>query len=115
MTMKPLLSPRELAQAIGVSESSIKRWIDDGLIGATKTAGGHRRIAGSEAIRFVRESRSILLRPDVLGLRDLAAAEQDSPAAVDDVDLLFVYLKEGRAPAVNGLILSLYLGGRSVA
>lgn len=55
MTMKPLLSPRELAQAIGVSESSIKRWIDDGLIGATKTAGGHRRIAGSEAIRFVRE------------------------------------------------------------
>ena len=115
MTMKPLLSPRELAHAIGVSESSIKRWIDDGLIGATKTAGGHRRIAGSEAIRFVRESRSILLRPDVLGLRDLAAAEQDSPAAVDDVDLLFVYLKEGRAPAVNGLILSLYLGGRSVA
>jgi excisionase family DNA binding protein len=113
--MKPLLSPRELAHAIGVSESSIKRWIDDGLIGATKTAGGHRRIAGSEAIRFVRESRSILVRPDVLGLQELAAVEKDITAGGDDADRLFVYLKEGRAPEVNGLILSLYLGGQSVA
>lgn len=113
--MKPLLSPRELAHAIGVSESSIKRWIDDGLIGASKTAGGHRRIAGSEAIRFVRESRSILVRPDILGLRDLALVEKDIEAGVDDAELLFVYLKEGRAAEVNGLLLSLYLGGRSLA
>ena len=113
--MKPLLSPRELAHAIGVSESSIKRWIDDGLIGASKTAGGHRRIAGSEAIRFVRESRSILIRPDILGLRDLALVEKDIEAGDDDSELLFVYLKEGRAAEVNGLLLSLYLGGQSVA
>lgn len=113
--MKPLLSPRELAHAIGVSESSIKRWIDDGLIGASKTAGGHRRIAGSEAIRFVRESRSILIRPDILGLRDLALVEKDIEAGDDDGELLFVYLKQGRAAEVNGLLLSLYLGGRSVA
>ena len=42
--MKPLLSPKELADAIGVSESSIKRWVDNGEIQATKTSGGHRRI-----------------------------------------------------------------------
>jgi excisionase family DNA binding protein len=113
--MKPLLSPRELAHAIGVSESSIKRWIDDGLIGASKTAGGHRRIAGSEAIRFVRESRSILIRPDILGLRDLALVEKDIETGDDDAEMLFVYLKQGRAAEVNGLLLSLYLGGQSVA
>lgn len=113
--MKQLLSPRELAHVIGVSESSIKRWIDDGLIRATKTAGGHRRVPGPEAIRYVRESRSIVVRPDLLGLRDLEAVEGETVGAGDEAERLFVFLKEGRAPEVNGLLLSLYLGGWSVA
>ena len=41
--MKPVLSPRELAEAIGVSESSIKRWIDDGVIQAS---GEPQHLAG---------------------------------------------------------------------
>jgi excisionase family DNA binding protein len=40
--MNPVLSPRELARAIGVSESSLKRWADDGRIRFSRTAGGHR-------------------------------------------------------------------------
>ena len=47
--MKQVLSPREMATVLGVSESSIKRWVDDGAITSTKTAGGHRRITVSEA------------------------------------------------------------------
>ena len=113
--MKPLLSPRELAQAIGFSESSIKRWIDDGLIRATKTAGGHRRVPGSEAVRFVRESRSIVVRPDLLGLRDLATLDTETSADGDEAERLFLFLKDGRTQEVNGLLLSLYLGGWSVA
>ena len=65
--MKPLLSPKDLAQAIGVSESSIKRWVDNGEIQATKTAGGHRRIPISEAVRFLRETRSGLVNPEAIG------------------------------------------------
>ena len=54
--MKSVLSPKELAAAIGVSESTLKRWADDGLIVFSRTAGGHRRIRLAEAIRFIREN-----------------------------------------------------------
>ncbi|MGB3562987.1 MAG: helix-turn-helix domain-containing protein [Thermoanaerobaculia bacterium] len=113
--MKTLLSPRDLAEAIGVSESSIKRWVDDGVIQAAKTAGGHRRIATPEAVRFIRESRSVVVRPDLLGFREVAALKGELPAAGDEAKRLFDYLRAGAAPEAHGLLLSLYLGGQSVA
>jgi excisionase family DNA binding protein len=73
LPQKRLLSPRQLATAIGVSESSLKRWIDDGLLSAARTAGKHRRIPLAEAIRFIRSQRAPLVRPDALGLPDLDA------------------------------------------
>ncbi|HEX9106572.1 MAG TPA: MerR family DNA-binding transcriptional regulator, partial [Longimicrobiales bacterium] len=48
------LSPRELAEAVGVSESSLKRWADRGVLAVERTAGGHRRIPLGEAVRFIR-------------------------------------------------------------
>lgn len=113
--MKPILTPRELAEAIGVSESSIKRWTDDGAIRGTRTAGGHRRIPISEALRFIRESRSILVRPEILGLADVAALGGEVPAFGEEGEQLFAYLKAGAAVEARGLLISLYLGGRSVA
>jgi hypothetical protein len=38
--MQQLLSPRQFAEAIGVSESSVRRWADTGRIKMTRTAGG---------------------------------------------------------------------------
>ena len=32
-----LFSPKEIAQALGVSQASIKRWVDKGIIKAEKT------------------------------------------------------------------------------
>lgn len=112
--MGPIISPRELAAAIGVSESSLKRWADDGQIRVTRTAGGHRRIAIGDAIRFVRAIGAPLVRPELLGLSDPVAGHAllsaDTPA-----DRLFALLSEGNAKDACGLILSLYLGGQSVA
>lgn len=113
--MKPLLSPRELAVAIGVSESSVKRWVDNGLIHATKTAGGHRRIPINEAVRFLRSSQSALVEPEVLGLTDVASLASGSDSAADEGELLFDYLREGQADPARGLIVSMFLHGRSVA
>jgi len=113
--MKPLLSPRELADAIGVSESSIKRWVDGGVIAATKTAGGHRRIPINEAVRFLRDRQASLVHPDAIGLGDVASlldleAREENPARA-----LFEYLHHGEADAARGHLLSLYLNGRTVA
>lgn len=113
--IKPILSPKELADAIGVSESSIKRWADDGLIRATRTAGGHRRIPLREALRFVRESRSVLVRPEALGLTDVARVRGHASTTDADVEHLFGFLESGADAEARGLVSSLYLDGLGVA
>jgi len=113
--MKDVLSPKELALAIGVSESSIKRWVDSGVIPASKTAGGHRRIAMGEAVRFLRDTKTPLLHPDILGLSDVSSLGGDLPIGDDVGDLLFDFLRKGQAEQARGLIQSLYLNGRSIA
>lgn len=113
MPPSALLSPRDLAQAIGVSESSVKRWVDDGLIRATRTAGGHRRIPVREAVRFVRESEAVLLRPEVLGLEELRGVEAGGAGGEDE--RLYELLRAGAAPEAVGLLVSLYLDGWTVA
>ncbi|MBM4113327.1 MAG: helix-turn-helix domain-containing protein [Phycisphaerae bacterium] len=49
-----LLTTRQLADSLGVSESSVKRWIDEGEIAAERTSGGHRRVPIAAAMRFMR-------------------------------------------------------------
>lgn len=108
-----VLSPRQLAQAIGVSESSVKRWVDDGKIEAHKTEGGHRRILRSEAIRYLRSTGTPLLRPDVLGLphrEDTAALPADQVK-----ELLLGHLLAGREGGAETLLVSRFVGGASVA
>lgn len=107
------LTPRDLAEAIGVSESSIKRWADEGAIRACRTAGGHRRIAVPEAVRFIRDSHFPVLRPDRLGLGEVAPLRRAQ--AVADADALFSLLRDGRAAQARGLVQSLYLSGASAA
>jgi len=105
-------SPRQLAEAIGVSESSVKRWIDEGTIAASRTAGGHRRVRLSEAVRFVRASGMPIVRPEVLGLVDLklaAGSRSGAEAAFEQA------LVEGRADVVRGIVLSRFLDGEPPA
>ncbi len=66
--MKTQVSPKQLARAIQVSESSVKRWCDQGLIDTFRTAGGHRRIPLTHVLRFLRDHAYQLVRPEALGL-----------------------------------------------
>lgn len=66
--MSEFLTPKQVARAIQVSESSVKRWCDKGTISTHYTAGGHRRIMLSVLIDFLRSSKHELIRPEVLGL-----------------------------------------------
>lgn len=102
------LSPRALAQAIGVSESSVKRWADDGKIRIQRTSGGHRRIPVSEAARFVREQGLVLVEPELLGLvipDELQQAEDPIEAA----------LRRGSGSELRNLLAQRYLSGETLA
>lgn len=118
--LRTILSPKDLATAIGVSESSLKRWADEGRLKVSRTAGGHRRIPMEEAIRFIRTTGQPVVRPDVLGLSELADVPRpstDTPAEGIDAERsaqLVAALKAGDLPLGRGLILSWYLQGVSL-
>jgi MerR family transcriptional regulator, light-induced transcriptional regulator len=50
------LTTRQVAEALNVSESSVKRWCDRGAIPTVRTLGGHRRIPLDGFLRFLEET-----------------------------------------------------------
>ena len=113
--MKDLLSPKEFAEAIGVSQSSIKRWTDEGRIEVARTAGGHRRIPISEAVRFVRETGAPVVQPQALGLPGSSRIGRGVCHPETASDELRGHLAAGSASACRGLLISLYLSGLEIA
>lgn len=113
--MNTHLSPKDLALAIGVSESSLKRWVDEGRLAASRTVGGHRRIAMHEAIRFIRATGSHVVRPDLLGVPDLTDGTVESVAGGSGEAALLAALQAGKAETARGIIIAQYLNSRSVA
>ena len=47
------LSLGRAAEALGISTTTTRRWADDGRLGVTRTAGGHRRFAVSDVRRLL--------------------------------------------------------------
>ncbi|MBL9016418.1 MAG: helix-turn-helix domain-containing protein [Myxococcales bacterium] len=103
-----LLSTRDLADALGVSESSLKRWIDAGKIAASRTEGGHRRVEIAEAMRFIRTTHAPVARPELLDLPEVNVAR----ASTRD---LASYLFEGDDTAARGWLVARYLEGQTIA
>ena len=54
--MATLLSTVEVAALLNVTETTIKRWTDQGTIACIKTVGGHRKFLLKEVIRFSEEN-----------------------------------------------------------
>ena len=51
--MPKLYTPRDAAQVLGISYSSLKQWIYRGKLKTVQTPGGHHRIPESEIDRFL--------------------------------------------------------------
>ena len=104
------LSTSEFARALGLSESSVRRLTDSGEVEVHRTQGGHRRIQVAEAIRFVRQTKSPVVYPEMLGLANAPEPVSNDPEG----DMLRV-LEEGHATAAIGLMQWLFASGMSIA
>jgi excisionase family DNA binding protein len=109
------LSPRQFASAIGVSESSVRRWADSGRIKMTRTPGGHRKIARSEAIRFIRHNAVSVVRPDLLQISEPRHRRRRAEAFAAQHDELAQALEEGNSELAFGLLWGMYVNGVSAA
>ena len=68
MSDRRYASTAEVAAAFNVSITTVKRWVDDGLLPAQKTAGGHRRLLVSDVLRVAHSGGFPLLDVKRLGI-----------------------------------------------
>jgi len=50
--MEHTFSSKQVAEFLGVNESSVKRWADSGMLGCYKTPGGHRKFKKNDIMLF---------------------------------------------------------------
>lgn len=102
------LKTQAVAKVLGLSVSTIKRWVDSGTIHAVRTVGKHRLIPRSEAIRMARE-----LGLDSAEIHKIAGIPSGELAGFDDhtCDRLCCLLRDGQVQPAKSLIESIYFSG----
>jgi excisionase family DNA binding protein len=106
------MTTRQFAESLGVSESSVKRWIDDGAIAADRTVGGHRRIPMAAAVRFMRRHRRSPQRPEAM---PLSTAPLLGTVDVQAADACYEALLSDNATRARAIIMGRYISGANIA
>ena len=104
-----LHSPKQVARAFGVSEATMKRWCDRGLLTVNRTAGGHRRIPSQAVLAFLKSAKQTLVYPELLGLPPNTGRKTSKmETAVPDLPNRLI---QGEVDTARGMVLDLYLSG----
>lgn len=104
------VSTAQAADALGVSVTTVKRWVDDGVLPAHRTVGKHRKLLVADLLRLVR--RGDLPHADLAALYPAAAAGDADPA--DVCRRMLAAARAGELDAVRALILGAYQAGMAV-
>jgi MerR family transcriptional regulator, light-induced transcriptional regulator len=107
----PYLSTLQAAEALGVSVSTLKRWVDAGVLPAHRTAGGHRKLLRAEVLVLARQGA--MPRGDLAALG--AASAGDPGANLETVvAALRDALRRGEGAEVTAIIRRAYRSGVSI-
>lgn len=78
--MEEQLTTKQVAEALRVSESSVKRWCNCGAIHTVRTVGGHRRIPMGKFLEFLERTNRRVEVPTIVSAPALpSVAEGDFP------------------------------------
>jgi excisionase family DNA binding protein len=102
------VSTSDVARALGVGVSTVKRWVDEGILPAHRTAGGHRKLLLGDVLRLVREGDFPSLDLSQLQFVDQTRGRVDPKALSKQ---LLTALKRGERDAVRSLIHGAYRSG----
>lgn len=114
--MKPALhaefvTTAQAAEALGVSVSSVKRWVEDGILPAQKTAGGHRKLLLADVTELARQGK--LPSRDVAGLK-LRFQKDRLPATTTLAEHLYPALLDGDAATIRSTLHGAYQAGLAI-
>ena len=103
------LTTKEVARLLQVSEATVKRWADDGLLHSNKTVGGHRRFS-AHTIASLRREKGIGPGSAPPGPRKKSRA-----ASVRSSASLTELLLRGDEKEVTAFLLHTYMEGQLLA
>lgn len=107
----PYLSTPQAAKALGVSVSTVKRWVDNGVLPAHRTAGGHRKLLRAEILALAREGD--LPRGDWASLSVVQPRDQGNDLDAV-VSALVDALLQGQGSDVGGIVRRAYSSGAAI-
>ena len=103
------ISTLQASDALGVSVSTIKRWVDEEILPAYRTAGGHRKLLRAEVLALARQGE--LPYRDLTGLSVASSGDQPLDLPAISAALLAAVLR-GDGNEVSGLIRRAYYSAR---
>lgn len=103
------LSTGQVARALGIGVSTVKRWVDEEILPAYRTAGGHRRLLMADVLRLVRDGGVPGLDPGRLWGSPGRSGPAETAAHLAEA------LRDGEGPRIRALIHGTYEAGLRVA
>jgi len=96
------------AKALGVSVSTVKRWVEEGILPAQKTVGGHRKLLLADVVELARQGK--IPARDLAGLK-LSFANDRLPSPATLEEHLYPALLAGDAASIRSILHGAYRAG----
>lgn len=105
------LSTAQAAEALAVGVSTVKRWVDEGVLPAHRTAGGHRKLLRAEVLALARKGE--LPRDDWAGLVVPGGVNRPVDAGIV-ADVMLTAVLRGDARDVRAIVRRAYRSGLAI-
>ena len=111
--MVNIFSSKQVAEFLGVNESSVKRWADNGMLGCYRTPGGHRKFKKNDIMLFSRKY-SYELKHNAFSNQETATLQKHTFDFEKINNVLLTKLLKGSDDQILDYLYSLHISGLGV-